>query len=222
MTLKTLKVMGKKRGMTQLFDDTGRAVACTVIEVEPNVVTQVKTESTDGYAAVQTGFEKVTAKDPRRQEARVSKPLRGHYAKGNIEPRRFLTESRVENVEEYEVGQEFGVDHFDEIKFVDVSATSIGKGYQGVIKKYGFSGGPGAHGSKFHRHAGSTGMRSTPGRCLPGGPRPSQMGNKQVTMQSLQVFRVDAEKGLLILKGVVPGSKGSLVTITKAVKKNSK
>jgi large subunit ribosomal protein L3 len=222
MTLKPLKLMGKKRGMVQLFDEKGRAVPCTVIEVEANVVTQVKVEATDGYAAVQSGFEKVTAKDSRREEARVSKPLRGHFAKGKITPRKYLTETRLENVEEFEVGQEFGVDIFTECRFVDVSAVSIGKGYQGVIKKYGFSGGPGAHGSKFHRHAGSTGMRSTPGRCLPGGPRPSQMGNKKVTMQNLKVFSVDAEKGLLILQGVVPGSKGSLVTITKAVKKNHK
>lgn len=215
----TLKVMGRKRGMTQFFDDKGNRVVCTVIEVESNVVSQLKTVVSDGYDAVQSGFEKVVAKDPRRKEARVSKPLRGHFAKAGVEPRKYLIETRVNNIQEFEVGKEFGVEVFGDVEFVDVRATSIGKGYQGVMKKYGFSGGPAAHGSKFHRHAGSTGMRSTPGRCLSGGPRPSQMGNKNVTVQSLRVFRVDKERGLLLVEGGVPGGRGEVVTISAAIKK---
>lgn len=214
-----LKLMGKKRGMTHFFDDKGKRVVCTVIEVEPNVITQVKTKDIDGYNAVQSGFKKVFAKDARRQKARVAKPLRGHFAKNGLEPRRYLFEKRLESIEGFEAGQEFGVEIFEECKCVDVRGVSIGKGYQGVMKKYGFSGGPAAHGSKFHRHAGSTGMRSTPGRCLPGGPRPSQMGNKRVTVQGLKVFRVDKERGLLILEGAVPGAKGNVVTISDSIKK---
>ncbi len=215
----TLKLMGKKRGMTQLFDENGNKVVCTVIEVEANVIAQVKTKEKDGYNAVQTGFEKVKAKDPRRQEARVSKPLRGHFKKGNVKARRYLVETRVDTVEGYEVGTEFGLEIFENIEFVDVTGTSKGKGYQGLMKKNNFSGGPASHGSGFHRHAGSTGMRSTPGRCLSGGPRPCQMGNERVKIESLKIFRLDSEKKVIIVKGSIPGCTGSLVWISKATKK---
>lgn len=164
----SLKFMGKKRGMTQLFDDKGNVITCTVIEAEPNVVTQVKTVETDGYNAIQLGFEKVIVKDPRTIEKRVTKPLRGHFGKASIEPRRHLLESRFDKVDGYAQGQELTVAEFEEIQFVDATAMSKGKGYQGVIKRHHFSGGPASHGSGFHRHAGSTGMRSTPGRVLPG------------------------------------------------------
>jgi large subunit ribosomal protein L3 len=212
------KFMGKKRGMIQLFDETGVAVVCTIVEAEPNVVTQVKTVDTDGYTAIQIGFETVTAKDPRRQEARTPKPLRGHFAKNGIAPRKYLTEFRVKDTSKYTVGQEIGVDSFESVPFVDVTGVSKGKGYQGVMKKYNFAGGPAAHGSGFHRHAGSTGMRSTPGRCLPGGPRPSHMGSETVTVQGLQVIKIDKDQNLLVIKGAIPGANGELVTIAEAMK----
>lgn len=215
----TLRIMGRKRGMMQKFNSEGNVVVCTVIEAEPNVVAQIKSEQSDGYKAIQLGFEKIVAKDPRKKEARTSKPLRGHFAKGNVEPRRFLLESRIENTEEYQLGQELGVDLFESAKFVDIQGTSKGKGYQGTIKLHGFGGGPAAHGSSFHRHAGSTGMRSTPGRCLPGGKRASRMGGNKTTVASLEVVLVDKEKNLLLVKGCVPGPKGAFVTISLAKKK---
>lgn len=213
-----LKLMGKKRGMIQLFDDTGAVVVCTLIEAEPNVVTQIKKPDTDGYEAVQIGFQKIKAKDPRRKEKRTSKAMRGHFAKGNVEPRKYLTESRVDKIDDYTVGQEIGVDAFEAITYVDVTGVSKGKGYQGTMKKYNFSGGPASHGSGFHRHAGSTGMRSTPGRCLPGGPRPSQMGSETVTVQGLKVVKIMKEENLILIKGAIPGATGDLVYITEARK----
>lgn len=214
----SLNLMGKKRGMLQLFDEKGKRIVCTVIEVEPNVITQIKTKESDGYLAVQSGAQKITAKDPRRQEKRVKKPMRGHFKKSEAHPRRHLFETKTEAVQDYELGQEYGVEIFKEGQKLDISAFSIGKGYQGLMKKENYSGGPGAHGSKFHRHAGSTGMRSTPGRCLPGGPRPSQMGNKKVTVQGLEIHSIEEEKGLVLVKGSVPGSRGSLLMMKEAVK----
>ncbi len=213
-----LKLMGRKRGMIQLFDDTGAIVVCTLVEAEPNVVTQIKTKDKDGYTAIQTGFEKVKAKDPRRQKARTRKPQRGSFAKNNIEPRRHLSETRVEKTDEYTLGQEIGVEAFEEIIFVDVQGVSKGKGYQGTMKKYNYSGGPASHGSGFHRHAGSTGMRSTPGHCFPGGPRPSHMGAETVTVQGLQVVKIVKDENIILIKGAIPGANGDLVYITPAVK----
>ena len=217
------KLMGKKRGMMQLFDDNGNVVVCTVIEAEPNVVTQIKTAKNDGYDAVQLGFEEIKTKDPRTVEKRVKKPQLGHFKKAGIAPRRYLTECRVDSVEEYKVGQELGVDQFAEVKYVDATARSIGKGFQGVMKLHNFSGFPAAHGTgPVHRHAGSTGMRSTPGRCFKGGKRASQMGNRQVTTQSLEVVMVQPEDNLIIVKGSVPGPKNGLVYLTEATKKTIK
>ncbi|SCA63659.1 50S ribosomal protein L3 [Chlamydiales bacterium SCGC AG-110-M15] len=215
----TLKLMGKKRGMTQLFDEKGNKIVCTVIECEPNVITQIKTKEKDGYEAVQTSFGKVKTKDERTLERRLSKPRRSFFAKAEIEPRKHSTETRGVDLETFELGQEFGVEIFEDIKLVDVYGVSIGKGYQGLMKKNNFRGGPAAHGSGFHRHAGSTGMRSTPGRCLEGGPRPSQMGNKSVKVENLEVVKVDAERGLILVKGAIPGSNNSLVTIANSTKK---
>lgn len=214
-----LRLMGKKRGMTQLFDEKGNVVVCTVIEIEPNVVAQVKTKASDGYTAVQLGAVKIKTKDQRTTERRVKKPLSGHFKKSSIHPRRHLSESRIESAEEYTAGQEIGVEHFEGIAHVDVMGRSKGKGYQGVIKKYNFAGGPAAHGSSFHRHAGSTGMRSTPGRCLPGGPRPSQMGNERVTVQNVEIYSIDKDANLLIVKGSIPGANSGLVYVSAAVKK---
>lgn len=214
-----LKFMGKKRGMIQLFDEKGNTVVGTVIEAEPNIVTQIKTKATDGYDSIQLGFEKVNVKDSRTIENRVKKPLRGHYKKAGVEPRRYLAESAVKNIEEYTVGQEIDVKIFESGTFVDATAISKGKGYQGVIKLHNYAGGPAAHGSGFHRHAGSTGMRSSPGRCFPNGPRPSQMGNERITVQNLEVYMVNSESNLIIVKGSVPGPRNGLVYLMPAVKK---
>jgi large subunit ribosomal protein L3 len=214
------KLMGKKRGMMQVFDEQGRAVACTVIEAQPNVIVQIKSEELDGYSALQLGFDEVKTKDPRTIEKRVSKQLRGHFKKGNVAPQRHLTEVRVESTDGFNVGQELTVDQFSEIPFVDVTAISKGKGYQGVMKLHNYAGGPGSHGSSFHRHAGSTGMRTSPGRCLPGGKRASHMGLERKTIQNLEVLRI--EDNCLLVKGAVPGPRNGLVYITPAKKKHQK
>lgn len=212
-------MMGKKRGMMQLFDEKGNVTVCTVIEVEPNIVTQIKTKETDGYTAVQLGFEKVKGKTQYTIEARTGKPQLGHFKKAGIEPRRHLLESRMDSTEEYSLGQEIGVDIFGEMGFVDATAISKGKGYQGVMKRHHFAGGPASHGSGFHRHAGSTGMRSTPGRGLPGGKKAGQMGNARITVQNLQVVKVDSENNVILVKGQVPGARNGLVYLSQAKKK---
>lgn len=212
-------LLGRKRGMTNVFDSKGNLIPCTVIECEKNVITQIKTNDTDGYTAVQSAFEVVTANDPRKKEARTTKPMRGHFAKANVEPRKHLVESRVDSVENVEVGQEFGVEMFADTRFVDVTGTSKGKGFQGVIKMFHFKGGPASHGSKFHRDRGSQGMRTTPGRCFPGGKRPSQMGNRRVTVQSLEVIQINEEDNLLLVRGAIPGPRNGVVRVSPAIKK---
>ena len=214
-----LKLMGKKRGMMQLFDDSGNVVICTVIQAEPNVITQIKTKESDGYNAIQLGFDKIVVNDQRTLKSRITKPLLGHYKKNSLEPRRHLTEARLDAVDGYSLGQEIGVKEFAEVTFIDVTAMSKGKGYQGVMKLHGFAGGPASHGSGFHRHAGSTGMRSTPGRCLPGGPRASHMGYDRKTVQNLRVVRIVEEDNLIIVEGSVPGPDNGLVYIAPATKK---
>lgn len=216
-----LIIMGKKRGMMQIFDEKGNVIVCTVIQAEPNVVTQIKTKETDGYHAVQLGFEKVSGKTQYTIEKRTGKPQLGHYKKAGVEPRRHLLESR-DVKEEFSLGQEIGVDTFTEIEYVDATAVSKGKGYQGVMKRHHFAGGPASHGSGFHRHAGSTGMRSTPGRGLPGGKKAGQMGNERITVQNLQVVKVDPENHVILVKGQVPGPRNGLVYLTQAKKKMSK
>jgi large subunit ribosomal protein L3 len=217
------KLMGKKRGMMQMFDDNGNVVVCTVIEAEPNVVTQVKTVESDGYDAIQLGFEEIKVKDPRTLEKRVRKPQLGHFKKAGLAPRRYLTECRVENSTDFQVGQEVGVDMFVEVNYVDATATSIGKGFQGVMKKYHFRGYPATHGTgPVHRHGGSTGMRSTPGRCFPGGKRASQMGGYRTTVQGLEVVMVNKDDNLIVVKGSVPGPKNGLVYLQEATKKAKK
>lgn len=212
----SLNLLGKKKGMTRVFDEKGNLIVCTVISAEPNVIVQLKNEEKDGYSAIQLGGIKV----PESKKKNVKKPLVGHFAKAKVEPRRHLLESRVDNLDEYEVGKEIGVDYFADSEFVDVIGTSKGKGFQGVMKRHNFAGGPAAHGSGFHRTAGSTGMRSTPGRCLPGRPMAGQMGNARVTSMNLKVIKVDAEKQLLLVKGAVPGARDSLVHIRKSIKKH--
>lgn len=214
----SLNLMGKKRGMTQLFDEKGNAIVCTIIEVEPNVVTQVKTDEIDGYFAIQLGFEKIVTKDPRTINKRVSKPLLGHYGKANVAPRRYLAETRLEKAGEYTLGQELGIEQFEEVEFLDVEAISKGKGYQGVMKLYNYAGGPASHGSGFHRHAGSRGMRSTPGRIFPNGKCATRMGYDRKTVQNLEVVMLDKENNFILVKGAVPGPKNGLVVLSSAIK----
>ncbi len=209
----TLKLIGKKKGMTRLFDESGNQVVCTVIAAEPNIVTQLKSKETDGYVAIQLSASKVKSKK------NISKPVQGHLAKAGDMLSKTLAESRVADLEGYSLGQEIGVDHFNDVKFVDVAGVSKGKGYQGVMKRHHFSGGPASHGSGFHRHAGSTGMRSTPGRCLPGVKKAGRMGAEKVTVQNLRVVRIDQEKRVIIVEGAIPGAPGGLVFVTKAKKK---
>lgn len=214
------KLMGRKRGMMQFFDDKGHAFACTVIEAQPNVITQLKTVETDGYNAIQFGFDEVKTRDPRTIESRVSKPLLGHFKKADVKPQRHLAELRLDNVEGFNVGQELTVDLFSGTPFVDVSAVSKGKGFQGLMKLYHFRGGRASHGaSRFHRGGGSTGMRSTPGRCLPGGKRASHMGLENKTIQNLEVVKI--QDNCIIVKGAVPGPRNGLVFITPAMKKKA-
>ncbi len=215
--MKSLRLMGRKRGMTRLFDEKGNLLPCTVIELEPNVVVQKKDEERDGYTAIQLGAGKLSSS----RKKNVTKPLVGHFKKAGVEPVEFLQESFEPGHEEVEVGATFDVSYFEGIDFVDVCAKSQGKGYQGVMFRHGFRGGPAAHGSGFHRHAGSTGMRSTPGRVFKGHRMAGHMGDERKTVEGLRVLRVDAERNCLIVKGAIPGAKGALVTVRKALKKHS-
>lgn len=209
----TLKLMGKKIGMTRLFDEEGNLIVCSIISAEPNVVAQVKTQEQDGYSAIQLAACKVSKKK------NVSKPCLGSFTKASIEPRRYRSESRIEKTDEYAVGQEIGVSYFEGVAYVDVRGVSKGKGHQGVMRRHHFAGGPASHGSGFHRHGGSCGMRSTPGRCLPGQKKSGHMGNELVTVQNLKIVRIDPEKQVVIVQGAIPGAPGGLVYIQKAKKK---
>lgn len=206
--------MGRKKGMMQAFDSNGNVVVCTVIHAEPNVVSQVKNKESSGYSAVQLSAGKVAASKVKN----VSKPRKGFFAKINVEPRRHLKESRTDSVEQYSVGQEVGVGYFADCNFVDVASVSKGKGHQGVIKRHNFAGGPASHGSGFHRHGGSCGMRTTPGRCLPGQKKSGRMGGENVTVQNLKIVKVDEEKQVILVEGAIPGARESLVYIAKAKK----
>ena len=204
-------ILATKVGMTQIWDENGVLIPVTVLQAGPCVVTQVKTLENDGYKAVQVGFLE-------KREKLLNKPLKGQFDKAGVSYKRFLREFRFENAEEYKVKDEIKADIFAEGDKVDVSATSKGKGFASAIKKYGQHRGPMAHGSKFHRHQGSNGTSATPSRVLPGKVMPSHMGAVKVTTQNLTVARVDAEKGIILVKGAVPGPKKALVTIKEAVK----
>ena len=204
-------ILATKVGMTQIWDENGVLIPVTVLQAGPCVVTQVKTLENDGYKAVQVGFLE-------KREKLVNKPLKGQFDKAGVSYKRFLREFRFENAEEYKVKDEIKADIFAEGDKVDVSATSKGKGFASAIKKYGQHRGPMTHGSKFHRHQGSNGTSATPSRVLPGKGMPSHMGTVKVTTQNLTVVKVDAEQGLILVKGAVPGPKKALVTIKEAVK----
>lgn len=213
-----LILTGKKLGMTKRVDDNGRMVACTVVHVEPNTVVQVKTKECDGYQAIQLGAIKLQVKRVETLAKRVSKPLIGHFKKSGVAPTRRLRESTVSKPQDYTVGQEIGVEYFDGIGHIDAAGISKGKGFQGVIKRHNFAGGPASHGSGFHRHGGSTGMRTTPGRCLPGQKKAGHMGAERVTVQNLKVIEVNKENQVLIIMGAIPGPVGSIIEISPAIK----
>ncbi|HCG4536067.1 50S ribosomal protein L3 [Ureibacillus chungkukjangi] len=203
-------ILGRKVGMTQVFAENGDLIPVTVIEATPNVVLQKKTVETDGYEAIQVGFE-----DKRIKLS--NKPQQGHVAKANTAPKRFIREFRNVNVEEYEVGQEVKVEVFAEGDVVDVTGITKGKGFQGVIKRHGQSRGPMAHGSRYHRRPGSMGPVA-PNRVFKQKKLPGQMGGNVVTIQNIEIVKVDAERNLLLVKGNVPGSRKALVTVKTAVK----
>lgn len=195
--------------MTQIFNEAGELVPVTVLQAGPCVVTQVKTTENDGYEAVQVGFEDI-------REKLVNKPVKGMFDKAGVSYKRYVREFKLEG--EYSVKDEIKVDVFEAGDKIDATAIAKGKGFQGAIKRHGQSRGPMAHGSKYHRHAGSNGSCSTPSRVFKGKKMPGHMGGKKVTTQNLEVVRVDAEKNLLLVKGAVPGPKKSLVTIKESVK----
>ncbi len=214
-----MKLKGRKCGMTQRFDESGNVIPCTVIQVEPNVIAQVKSADRHGYNAIQLASLPIKVRDERTLPKRLSKPLIGHYVKAGVHPCRSLHEVRVDSTDQFNVGQQFDVSAFQEIGYVDVTGRTKGKGYQGVMKKYGFAGGPASHGSGFHRHAGSTGNRSTPGRSFPGSPRASHMGFIQQTTQNLKIIAIDAERQIIVVRGAVPGPINGEIMIAPARKK---
>ena len=207
----TKGILGKKVGMTQYFTEAGELIPVTVVEVTPNVVLQLKTIENDGYEAVQLGFDDL-------REVLSNRPAKGHVAKANATPKRFIREFNNVELSEYEVGQEITVDVFKAGDIVDVTGTSKGKGFQGAIKRHGQSRGPMAHGSRYHRRPGSMGVASFPSRVFKGKAVPGQMGGDRITIQNLEVVKVDAERNVILIKGNVPGSKKSLVEIKTAIK----
>ena len=208
------QILAKKVGMTQIFSDNGVLTPVTVLQAGPCYVTQVKTVEKEGYSAVQVGFEDI-------REKLVSKGEQGVTAKAGLTPKRFIREFKVESTDDYKPGQEIKADVFAAGDHIDVTAVSKGKGFQGTIKRLGQHRGPMKHGSKFHRHAGSNGTSSDPSRVYKGKGMPGQMGNKRVTIQNLEIVRVDAENNLILVKGAVPGPKKGLVNV-KATVKNKK
>ncbi len=204
-------LIGKKIGMTQIFDEQGVVTPVTVIEAEPNVVIQKKTEEVDGYNAIQvaTGYVK---------ERRVNKPLKGHFDKAGVEYKKNIREFRTDNTDEYNIGDELKVDIFEQGQFVDVTGNSKGKGTQGVIRRHNFGRGRETHGSKFHRMPGGMSAATYPGRVWKGHRMAGKMGNERVTVQNLEIIRVDLDKNLILIKGAIPGPKKGTVIIKNTVK----
>lgn len=213
MTQRNVKgILGTKLGMTQVFDEDNRVIPVTVVKAGPNVVTQIRTEETDGYTAVQLAYGAI---DPRK----VTKPVAGQFAKAGVTPRRHVSEIRVHDVSDYTVGQELTAEIFADGALVDVTGTSKGKGFAGVMKRHGFKGLGASHGvHRVHRSPGSIGGCATPGRVFKGMRMAGRMGNDKVTTQNLKVHKVDAESGLLLIKGAIPGRKGAVVIVRDAMK----
>ena len=204
-------ILATKVGMTQIFNEDGVLTPVTVLQAGPCVVTQVKTQDNDGYSAVQVGFAD-------KRENLVNKPMKGHFDKAGVSCKRFVREFKFENADEFELAQEIKADIFAAGDKVDATAISKGKGFQGAIKRHNQHRGPMTHGSKFHRHAGSNGAASDPSKVFKGKKMPGHMGSKRITIQNLEIVRVDAENNLILVKGSVPGPKKSLVTIKESVK----
>jgi large subunit ribosomal protein L3 len=205
-------ILGKKLGMTQIFDENGAVIPVTVIQAGPCAVVQKKTIENDGYTALKLGFEDIP-------ERKLNKPEKGLYAKVKATAKRHLKEFRIDDISKYEVGQEIKVtDMFENGDKIDVSGISKGKGFQGVIRRFGTARGPETHGSMYHRRVGSMGAGTSPGRVFKGKHEPGHMGLDKITVQNLSVVRVDGERNLLLVKGAVPGPKGALVTVREAVK----
>ncbi|MEI6359442.1 MAG: 50S ribosomal protein L3 [Synechococcus sp. ELA619] len=205
----SIGILGKKLGMSQFFDDTGKSIPVTVIEAGPCRITQLKSTSTDGYTAVQLGFGDI-------REKLVNKPAAGHLAKSGDEPLRHLREYRVDSVEGLSLGSSITVSDFEAGQKVDVSGDTMGRGFAGLQKRHGFSRGPMSHGSKNHREPGSIGAGTTPGRVYPGKRMAGRYGGKQITTKGLVILKVDTERNLLVVKGSVPGKPGSLLNILPA------
>lgn len=206
-------ILATKVGMTQIFNENGVLTPVTVLQADTCVVTQVKTVENDGYSAVQVGYGEI-------REVLVNKPRKGHFAKAGVSNKRYLKEFKFENAGDYAVGQEIKVDIFAEGDKIDATAKSKGKGFQGAIKRHNQSRGPMAHGSKFHRHAGSNGSATTPGRVFKGKKMPGHMGAVKVTIQNLEIVRIDVDNNLILVKGAVPGPKKSVVILKQSVKAN--
>lgn len=204
-------ILGRKIGMTQIFQENGSVVPVTVVEAGPMVVIQKKTVEKDGYNAIQVGFDSLKAH-------RANKPKKGHFEKANVEYKKFLREFRAEDVDTYEIGQVIKADIFSAGEMIDVTATSKGKGTQGVIKRHGFATGPESHGSKFNRRPGGLSAATYPGRVFKGHKMMGRMGNERVTVQNLEIIRVDADKNLILVKGAIPGPKKGLVTLKTTTK----
>jgi len=208
-------LLGKKLGMTQVWDANNQMIPVTVVEAGSNVITQIKTLDTDGYNAVQVAYGAIA-------DRKVNQPSAGHFAKAGVAPRRHLIEIRTEDAATYEVGQELGVETLEVGSFIDVVGTSKGKGFAGHMKRHGFSGVGASHGAhRNHRKPGSIGATTTPGRVFKGTRMAGRMGTDRVTTMNLTLHAVDAERGLLLIKGAVPGAKGSLVFVRNAVKKGA-
>lgn len=206
-------ILGRKIGMTQIFAEDGRVVPVTVVKAGPCVVVQKKTVETDGYNAVQVGFGEI-------KEKRVNKPTMGRFKKAGVTPTRFMREFRLQDTPELEVGAEIKVDIFETGEKIDVSGISKGKGFQGVIARWGQHRGPMSHGSRYHRRPGSMGACASPAKVMKGKRLPGRGGSDKVTIQNLEVIKVDTDKDLILVKGAVPGARGGLVTIRNSVKAN--
>lgn len=212
MTNEIKGILGRKLGMTQIFDEENRVIPVTVVEAGPCVVTQIRTEETDGYSAIQIAYGDI---DPRK----AKKPQAGHFKKAGVNPRRFVTEIRMDDTSGYELGQEFNATIFEGDTYVDVAGTTKGHGYAGAMKRHGFAGQGAAHGNQAaHRRVGSIGGCATPGRVFKGTRMAGRMGGNRVTTQNLKIQRIDGDNNLILIKGAIPGAKGSVVTVKTAVK----